>query len=204
VITLGRLIYEAANTPTSADWLAAWGQVGGAIATFAAVVVALWLARRERGRIKVKLKVGALADNRSATVTAPPSKAGANYMANLAAQGFSHPIVAVEVVNVGGQPVTIKHWSLSYPLGPSLGFPGGAIGPALPHRMDVGETAEWVVDAAEVRNFMEASMGLRNSRRGLSLRHALRAGWMARRGGALVAEAELADGRRRWSAETLR
>lgn len=41
-------MWIAADAPTSADWLAAWGQVGGAVATTAAVVVALWLAARDQ------------------------------------------------------------------------------------------------------------------------------------------------------------
>ncbi|MEK6443786.1 hypothetical protein [Pseudonocardia sp. T1-2H] len=41
----------AADAPTSADWLSAWGQVGGAAATAAAVIVALWIASRDRRRL---------------------------------------------------------------------------------------------------------------------------------------------------------
>lgn len=38
--------------PTITDWMSAWGQVGGAAATVAAVIVALWIASRDRRRIE--------------------------------------------------------------------------------------------------------------------------------------------------------
>ena len=41
-------MWSAAEGPTVADWLAAWGQVGGAVGTTAAVAVALWLGFRDR------------------------------------------------------------------------------------------------------------------------------------------------------------
>jgi hypothetical protein len=36
-----------AEVATTADWIAAWGQVGGAVGTTAAVGIAIWLALRE-------------------------------------------------------------------------------------------------------------------------------------------------------------
>lgn len=37
----------AAEAPHVADWLAAWGQIGGAVGTVATLCVAIWLARRD-------------------------------------------------------------------------------------------------------------------------------------------------------------
>jgi hypothetical protein len=44
------LAVDSASNVT--DWLSAWGQIAGAVATFAAVVVALWIAVRDERRIE--------------------------------------------------------------------------------------------------------------------------------------------------------
>lgn len=52
------------------DWISAWGQVGGAIATTVAVVVALWLAQRDRRWRRADLSAAAAEHERRATAQA--------------------------------------------------------------------------------------------------------------------------------------
>lgn len=185
---IGSILAEAANVPTTADWLAAWGQVVGAFATFAAVVVALWLASRESGRVKVVLKMGGLADDGLAKITAPLNKVKPGMGADLTTQGFTRPIVEVEVANIGRLPVTIKQWGFYSRSGLSLSFPAAIVGPAPPYRLDVGDSIAWAVDAVEVHWFVQAVKAIKN----------------ARQGDAVVAEVGLADGRIFRSTEAIR
>ncbi len=202
-MTWTNLIAESA--PTAADWLAAWGQVGGAVATFCAVIVALWLAGRERGRIKVKLKVGALAGSGRGLVSASPNNVDPDWLKDLAAQGFGRRVVAVEVINVGRQPVTVQKWSLASQRGASISPLGDSIGPGLPYRLEAGDSTTWAVDMSQVAAFVETCKVL--PRPQPATVHGLGsavAGDAWRRGGTgdgLVAVVELADGRSRRSAE---
>jgi hypothetical protein len=201
-VAMHLLTLLAANGPTAADWLAAWGQVVGAAATFAAVVVALWLARQERGHVRVKLKVGAMNEFGSGA-TAPPAAVKPGWFEGLAEQGYRRPVVAVEVANVGRQPVTVKGWNLTSPRGVSLSPIGDSIGPALPHRLDVGEAVTFAVDMEHVRRFIEACKTLpKPSTLPSSPSEAFRKGWRGDRDG-LSAVVDLADGRSRRSADII-
>ena len=64
------------------------------------------------GRVKVRLLVGAV--GRGGIVTAPATNLSLEWLQGLAAQGFSQPIVAVNVANVGRQPVKVERWGLKW------------------------------------------------------------------------------------------
>lgn len=65
------------------------------------------------GRIRVELHVGAR-DLRG-IVSGRPGQLEQGWFEGLAAQGYTAPMVAVRVANVGRQPVTVERWSLEGP-----------------------------------------------------------------------------------------
>jgi hypothetical protein len=107
------------------------------------------------GRITVNLLVGAMGNGSMAT--AAPEKLSSEWLEGLAAQGFSRPVVAVTVANVGRQPVVVAGWGLKSGLGPSMHPMADSIGPSLPHRLDVGEAATWAVDMRAVQAFTQTT-----------------------------------------------
>jgi hypothetical protein len=99
------------------------------------------------GRVTVELVVGALDATGSNLVTAPISGMTQTFGDTLRAQGFTRPVVGVQVHNVGRGLATITEWSLVMQDGTALTPTGASIGPPLAHRMEGGgEPARWVVD----------------------------------------------------------
>ncbi len=107
------------------------------------------------GRITIGLRVGGLGSG--GMVTAPPETLSQDWLESLASQGFSRPIVAVTVANIGRQPVTVARWGLKSGLGMSLYPAADSIGPSLPHRLDIGDSATWAVDMRAVEAFIHAT-----------------------------------------------
>jgi len=74
----------------------------------------------------------------------------------LRAQGFNRALVAVQVRNDGRLPVTVSSWSVAVKPGGTAFQPfGESIGPALAHRLDAGEAANWAVDMARVKALVD-------------------------------------------------
>jgi hypothetical protein len=71
------------------------------------------------GRIKVQLQVGAM-DIHGAAMTGSADTVKPNGFAEPAAHGHNQPILAVQVANVGRQPVTVARWRLEHIRGVSL------------------------------------------------------------------------------------
>lgn len=138
------------------------------------------------GRVKVTLLVGAMGNG--GMVTGSPDKLKPGWFDGVAEQGYRSPVVAVKVANVGRQPVTVTRWSVVCPLAGSLTPVANSIGPPLPHRLEVGESATWAVDMHSVHTFMEATRKV------------------VARGRQVVAfgQVELGDGRTKKSSEKLR
>jgi hypothetical protein len=107
------------------------------------------------GRITVGLRVGGLGGG--GMVTAPPENLSQDWLENLTSQGFSRPIVAVTVANIGRQPVTVARWGLKSGLGVSLYPVADSIGPDVPHRLNIGEAATWAMDMQAVEAFIHAT-----------------------------------------------
>jgi hypothetical protein len=157
------------------------------------------------GRVKVRLRVGGLGNG--GLVTAPPNSLSANWWEQLASQGYRRPIIAVTVVNVGRQPVTVARWGLKSGLGMSLYPAADSIGPRLPHRLEVGESETWAVDLAHVHAFIQAAretMG--NSQVGSGPSGSLLGRIEAQRAAQedVVGVVELADGRTKRSKDAIR
>lgn len=101
------------------------------------------------GRAKAELLAGALGRGGMATVSLKYMRADS--MKELAAQGFAQPVIVVRVRNVGRLPVTVTSWSIITSRGVAFSPVGDSIGPALSHRLEAGETADWAVDANPIR-----------------------------------------------------
>jgi hypothetical protein len=160
------------------------------------------------GRITVGLRVGGLGNGGIAT--AAPETLSQDWLENLASQGFPQPIVAVTVANIGRQPVTVARWGLKSGLGMSLYPAADSIGPDLPHRLDIGESATWAVDMHAVQAFIDAT----NETFGESQREPKQAGSPVGKiqtemnklphGKAIAGIVELADGRSKLSSSVIR
>ena len=76
----------------------------------------------------------------------------------LQSQGFTHPIAAVRVRNVGRLRVRITAWSLTTTKGGiSLSPISLSIGPPLPHWLEAGDTELWAADLAAVHALMHTT-----------------------------------------------
>jgi hypothetical protein len=156
------------------------------------------------GRIKVSLRVGAMGPG--GMVTTKPADLSPGWLEPLAEQGYGRPVVSVRVANVGRQPVTVARWGLKSRAGASLYPMADSIGPPLPHRLDTGESASWAVDMAQVHAFavtvaetLTEKPAPPNSPSG-----AFAAGWRSGQGDGIAGVVELADGRTKYSPETIR
>lgn len=106
------------------------------------------------GRVKVELKVGAVGNGGLAT--RPVKGLHGDWRQRLAEEGFAPPVVIVEVVNVGRQPVTVIKWNIA---AGKLNYQpiGDAQGPPLPHRLEVGEPATWFTAETNAIALIESS-----------------------------------------------
>ena len=103
------------------------------------------------GRVKVELQIGAVHGSGSAMVTGPVRTTTAGQAEALRSQGYTRPVAAVQVHNVGRLPVTVTDWSLvASPSGIAFQPVGQSIGPPLPHRLEAGAMERWAVDLAPV------------------------------------------------------
>ena len=114
---------------------------------------------RELGQLRGGPRVPQCAEEASngGMATKPAEGLSAGWLKELASQGFSRPVVAVTVANVGRQPVNVARWGLKSGLGTSLYPVAAGIGPSLPHRLEVGDAATWAVDMEAVQAFMKAT-----------------------------------------------
>jgi hypothetical protein len=158
------------------------------------------------GRVKVRLLVGAMGNG--AMVTKPAEDLNVGWLKEPASQGFTRPVVAVTVANVGRQPVNVARWGLKSGLGTSM-YPIADIGPSLPHRLEVGDAATWAVDMETVQAFRKATNealggSQLDSGRRKSLIGRIEAEVRRPQGTDVVGIVELADGRPKLSQGTLR
>lgn len=160
------------------------------------------------GRVKVHLRIGAMQPG-GAVALHEPESLPKNWASRLAEQGFTRPVVAVRVTAVGRMPVTVQAWKLRAPQGVELSPIADSIGPALPHRLDHGESETWAAGMAMVAAFVET---VRDTFEDTGIgggpdspRDAVREGYRHGRGQppGLVAVVELGDGREKRSREVL-
>lgn len=110
------------------------------------------------GRVKIELLVGAMGPMRSGMALAPVKSATSTAMAQIAAQGFREPIMAVRVRNVGRLPVTVTSWGIRSKSGMTLSPAGLTIGPSLPHRLEAGDRETWAVGMEVALNLVESDV----------------------------------------------
>ncbi len=107
---------------SAADWLAAWGQIGGAVGTVATLSVAIWLARRDSRWRKAEQADRDIAQARMLTVDTDYSYGG------------SSPYQAIVIIaNNSNQPLfEVKIESFRSASEPGLKWRFGAIDPDTP------------------------------------------------------------------------
>lgn len=154
------------------------------------------------GRVRVQLKVGATSASGVQQVLGPVGAMSGDWAKTFIAQRFNRPVVAVEAVNIGRQPVTVTGWGLQTPNGMSLSMHdySEVVGPPLPYTLEVGGApAKWVVETVQLERFAHASTVVPIQWSWSSLCR-----WIARRGSrGVVAVVDLADGHRRYSKDSV-
>lgn len=73
------------------------------------------------GRVKVELRIGAMHHAGTGMVTSPVGSARPEDAVKLAQQGYTRPIVAVRVRNIGRLPVIVTGWSIGASSAPTRG-----------------------------------------------------------------------------------
>ncbi|MFF7985447.1 hypothetical protein ACFZDK_41125 [Streptomyces sp. NPDC007901] len=85
---------------------------------------------------------------------------------SVVAQGFTEEALFVTVHNAGRLPFSVKSWHLVLEGGVSTGVLNNPFGPALPHRLDVGEEATWAIEMSQAQQVADA---WRSQRGGVSV-----------------------------------
>ena len=110
------------------------------------------------GRVKVTLKVGGHSGQAMASM--PANKVTPASLKQITSQGFSQPVIAVDVRNVGRMPVTVERWGITSAQGIQAIPWGNSIGPTLPRRLESGESASWAVDLSTALNLAQVSLAV--------------------------------------------
>ncbi len=96
-------------------------------------------------RVKIGLQAGALADNGSGMITCPIRSFSQTELLRMARQGYSQPIIAIKVRNVGRQAVNVERWGIVCTEGATYTPIAESIGPSLPHRLEAGASELWAM-----------------------------------------------------------
>ncbi|HZT07743.1 MAG TPA: hypothetical protein VFC51_11980 [Chloroflexota bacterium] len=111
----------------------------------------------EGGRVKATFKPGLVGNGMVITLEAEKFSDD-NMRAVMGRQGYGRPVAAIDVRSVGRLPVTIASWKIvTNPGGTALQPVGELIGPALPHRLEAGESQIWAVDYKAVQALVAAT-----------------------------------------------
>jgi hypothetical protein len=140
--------------------------VGLAVAT-ASVVWQMATFKLEGGRVKVKLLVGAMANNGRGVALNDPHRVTPESLKSLAAQGFGMPVIAVTVRNVGRADVTVQRWSIKHEASGLAFVPiGDSIGKELPFRLAAGASETWAADLRTALALPDAGRAIKPNSRG--------------------------------------
>ena len=108
-------------------------------------------------RVEVDLRVGAMREDSTMLISGPLRSMTAASMLRLAQLGYTRPVVAIRVRNVGRTPATVMQCSMVDQTGNALTPDVEAIGPPLPYQLQVGESQIWAIDADAVRVMSEVT-----------------------------------------------
>ncbi|SMD24201.1 hypothetical protein [Lentzea albidocapillata] len=109
------------------------------------------------GRPKVELRVGAIHES-GQLVHGPVRNLSAEWAQRHARQGFTRPVLVVQVRNVGRLPVTIAEWSVTAePAGAAFQPIGESIGPDLPYKLEPGASETWALELHTVETLVSVT-----------------------------------------------
>lgn len=135
------------------------------------------------GRANVELLLGAVRSGGGGFVTMSVQNPAREWAVSLKDQGYTHPVVAVRVRNVGRLPLTVERWSIVALLrkrevdgqlavavlnlltkrqeGPAMVYPGpSVVGPPFPHRLEAGASEIWAADLADAEALLSGTKGV--------------------------------------------
>ena len=116
--------------------------------------------RKSGGVAKADLFLGAIEHTGAAYITVPATSSLTD-LNILESEGFTRKAIFVAVRNTGRLPLTVQNWSVRFPGRYRSAQSSFAIGPKLPHRIDVGESETWGV---EIERFTPIAQVLRDSK----------------------------------------
>jgi hypothetical protein len=110
------------------------------------------------GRVKVELRVGAMHQSGSGLIHTSVANWAHAWSDHEAEQGYRHPVIVVQVRNVGRLPITVTEWSVMVqPSNTAFRPLADSIGPAMPYRMEPGTEETWALELAAVESLVGAS-----------------------------------------------
>ncbi|MGH3938688.1 MAG: hypothetical protein ACRDTG_08615 [Pseudonocardiaceae bacterium] len=110
------------------------------------------------GRVKLALQTGAVHNSGSGMIVSQVTGAWSMSAERLALQGYTRPVVAVQVRNVGRLPVTVTKWSIFESAKGTAFLPlADSIGPSLPYRLDAGVEETWALDAMAAQKLVQTT-----------------------------------------------
>jgi hypothetical protein len=101
--------------------------------------------RLSGGRVKAELLVGAIQTIGNMSVTFPAGHPLKD-LDDIADQGFTRKSLFLSARNTGRLPVVVEQWVVLFPGGIRIRQLNSRLGPDLPHRLDVGESAQWAIE----------------------------------------------------------
>lgn len=131
------------------------------------------------GRAQIGLRIGAIHHTGRGMLTARPESLGRECYEQCAQQGYTRPVICVQVRSVGRMPITVERWGIvastrseggsllsrveaERTRGQGMEFlpVADSIGPPLPHRLEAGGASEtWAIDGESVSALVAATAG---------------------------------------------
>jgi hypothetical protein len=134
------------------DWLSRGLAIGAFLLSFATLGWGVLLFRLSGPRVKVSLLYGALRGN--GLVTGPAD--GRFNWALLQQQGFTDPLLGIEVRNLGRISVEVRDYGARFTTGMGYSLPGFEINPQLPYPLQAQSSARWFVRLADLVSLAQA------------------------------------------------
>jgi hypothetical protein len=133
--------------PASSDALTTVIAVVGVFLALAALVWQTYSFRRSGSRVSTTLKPGMKHITGTAAITGPASMTSAQ-MQLMASQGYTTPVIAVEVRNSGRAPTNIVAVGLLF--GNGAAYTETVLNPPVPFRLDAESEQTWYFDRSQL------------------------------------------------------